>query len=156
MRLSHLTQSSKKGPNEVDWAFKNWLENFLIQLTLSIAWITGMVCKVLGVKGFAAKEDLDCKEGESQGAWKWNKRLPDHSGYYVMFFAVDDMTMMFIRTEAGHLNCWLVRDQKPDAVSLLDLENLCKPQVIYHSAVEYSICKYLPPFPTCVWVTVPS
>ena len=49
-----------------------------------------MVCKVLGVKGFAAEEDLDCKEGESKGAWKWSKRLPDHSGYYVMFFAVDD------------------------------------------------------------------
>ena len=70
MRLSHLTQSSKKGPNEVDWAFKNWLENFLVQLTLSIAWITGMVCKVLGVKGFAAEEDLDCKEGESKGTWR--------------------------------------------------------------------------------------
>ena len=52
------------GPSKIGW------RTFSSKLTLSIAWITGMVCKVLGVKGFAAEEDLDCKEGESKGAWK--------------------------------------------------------------------------------------
>ena len=71
MRLSHITQSSEKGsdmkwtgPSEIGW------RTFSSNLTLSIAWITGLACKVLGVKGFAAEEDLDCKEGESKGAWR--------------------------------------------------------------------------------------